>query len=216
MVLDDVNEKLYLYNPKSKDSIQALIESYPEFSEDLGKLEKDKEKIAKFIILFYDMNSDLRGLVPDFWNRKRICAELVGFKLNDNKVFPKEVKDFLIGENEEINGMIIRYLLLFNNPDYVELEVATDMYNKQARQALKQKLSASATSVKNINQNLTDLNKKIKIATEAVFGGKESSKLEEKLYEYMQKDRLKLRPEDIAIKHDGDSELSEADEYQLF
>jgi ATP-dependent protease Clp ATPase subunit len=216
MTLDDINEKLYLYNPKSPESIQALIDTYPEFSENLDKLEKHKNKVAKFIIIFYDMNSDLRGLIPDFWNRKKICAELVGFKVNENGVFPKDIKEFLIGENENVNAMIVRYLLLFNNPDYVELEVATDMYNKQARQALKQKIGATPGTIKDINKNLTDLNKKIKETTESVFGGKESSKLEEMLYAFMQRERLKLRPEDIAINSGKDSELDEVDIYGVF
>lgn len=216
MIIDDVNEKLYLCNPKSELAIESLIDSYPELREELDILESQRVKVIKFIILFYDLNSDVKNYVPEFWERKRICATLAGFKLKDGKKYSKHVKNFLIGSNIVVNGMIIRYLLLFNNPDYIELQVASDMYQKQALKAMKLGISAGADSVKKTNENLTILNKKIKETTILVFGGKESSELEEKLYFEMQRNRLELRPEDIANVDKDGNKLKDYDKYNLF
>lgn len=216
MNLDDVNEKLYLCNPKDDLAIESLIDSYPELKENLDILEGQRIKIIRFIILFYDLNSDMKNYVPDFWERKRICANLAGFKLKDGKKYSKHVKDFLIGSNDIVNGMIIRYLLLFNNPDYIELKVATDMYQKQALKAMKLGVSAGLDTVKKINENLTNLNNKIKETTVLVFGGKESSKLEEKLYSEMERSRLEYRPEDIANVDAEGNKLKDYDKYGLF
>lgn len=216
MILDDVNENLYLCNPKDDAAIGALIDSYPEFQEDLDILESQKIKVIRFIILFYDLNNDVKDRITDFWKRKSVCANFAGFQLGHGKKYSKHVKDFLIGANDVVNSMIIRYLLLFNNPDYIELQVATDMYNKQALKAMRLGISAGASSVKDINDNLTKLNKKIKDTTILVFGGKESSQLEERLYLQMQKDRLKYRPEDVASVDSKGNKLKDYDIYGLF
>jgi hypothetical protein len=215
MTIEDIDGSLYLFDPTDDKKIQELIDSYPEFREDLGDLDKIRINIIRYIILFYDMNTELKDLYTDFWKRRGIAAKLAGFK-RKNKKFDESVKDLILGYNDKVNAMIIRYLLCFSNPDYIDLMNTWDIYMKQSMQAMRIDDQTSAEKIKVINVNLTTLNKKIKEKTELVFGGKENRKLEELLYYHLEKERIEYSPESVVRTEDMKDLFDDFDPYKMF
>jgi len=197
MKFEDLNFKLYKYDPSDPKVIDELIESNEEFKEDLGEhLNKQRDKVVKYMILMYDMNSELREEYHDLYHRKAMSAQMSGFKiLSSTKKFNSEVTDMLIGKNDAVNGMITKFLFLCNNPDHVQLSAIEDMYFRQIKASLSAGGIADPNKFKQIEQNIQILNERYKQKTSDVFGGKESVDLEKKLYEYMSKEKLRLVPE---------------------
>jgi hypothetical protein len=216
MNIDDLELNLYLYNPSDKEDIQKLINSYPEFSVELANLEKDRERLIQYIIIFYDKNSEVKNRIKDLFQRKASVAQMVGFRLDKNGKFKETIKECLLGQNDSFNSMCIKYMMLFNNPDIAMLEVMTDLYAKELAKSLKTTPKTPSKDVKETLANIDQLNKQINIKTESIFGGQEPRKLEEKLYYYMEQERLRLSPEDIARKIQDGERITNIDPYNLY
>ena len=69
----------------------------------------------------YDMNSPLRLEYPDAWERKKVAALHVGFKVDKKGMFDKSVETALIGENNYVNLAMTKYVMLHGIPEYSAL-----------------------------------------------------------------------------------------------
>lgn len=193
MERSDLNLTRFLYNPFEQDTIGKLVAKYDEFGFKFINFE-NKKKIVSYIILMFDFNTPLREDILDYNERKRTAALLAGFKVGDGGYFKKEIEDALIGQNDDVNRAIIRYTMLFSNPDYMMLVSFYDMFFRENEEAFKS--GATKTKIENIDK----LNKAIKKLTKEIFGGEESVNLRKALYGSADEMRVALKPEDVATR----------------
>jgi hypothetical protein len=194
--MKDLDLSALKYNPNYKKSIKQLQEDHTEFSllvyENL-KLVPYHEDILRYIILVYDVRSPLWQITKDH-NEKKVKAMLMaGMMANEDGRFDQPLQESLLyGSDAHISSMIVKYVYLFNNIDYVEL-VGMLQINFQI---LKDIMNGKA--LKESHKQLEQTSARIKQLTKDVFGGEETKDIKEKLYEYLNMSRLNFRPEHIA------------------
>jgi hypothetical protein len=170
----------------------ARFNIYPEFKETLTF---NKVSAIRYIILMYDLNnSEIQALYPDYMTRKRSCAMMAGFTVTKNR-FAKEVEGAIIGMDQVFNRMIVRYIRLFNNPEYVSYVAYWEMLIKNVEMSMGED---NAQELTRIRGNIEGLRINIAKITEEVFRGDKTIELKKELYKSMEEERLALRPEDIA------------------
>ena len=178
----------FLYNPSDPDLLAKLVK-HKEFNITLKNL--SKRKVVQYIILMYDKNNDeVRAEYPFYPQRKMEVAKCV--KLVTGVKATRAIEDLLIGKNEDVNRMIIRYLTLFNNPSLLMLASYYEIYININREAY------SGNTDRNIINNLEKVNAAIGALTEEVYGGKDETELRQELYKSIEEQSLGIRPEEIA------------------
>jgi hypothetical protein len=194
----------YYYDPFD-ENLTNKLSKYDEFNEDFGV---DKSKTLKYIILMYDMQSDLRLEVRDFWERKRVAAMIAGFKFKPRlKEFDEQVEKMLLGDNAAVNNAITKYVMLFGSQQYAALVVYHTMLVFEVQKTLRG--SYTKDTVKNVDH----IRKEIDKITDELYGGKETINAKKALYSRIEKDRRAEKPEDIIKRiNEGDS-LSEFSPY---
>lgn len=101
------------FNPVVKKSLTAV---YPKLKQIVGDVD---DKMLRYVLLMYDMNSPLREYYPEIFKRKQFAASIAGYDLDKDDVVP--LFDFKIkdGDDEvaydELLNLIIKYLKYQNN-----------------------------------------------------------------------------------------------------
>lgn len=221
--LSDYEFSNYLFDPTITDArLERAMSKYKEFTNELPKFMK-RGKVLKYIVLMYDINTEMNNVFPDYNTRKRECAILAGFIIEENNKFDEDVEDFLIGKNEAINDMIARYIRLFNNPDYIAYVSYWSMLAHEILASLTTtKLTKEGAVVEKDSadyrytlNNIDDLTKKINNLSKSIFRGDDSAALRKALYKSMERERLALRPESIADMTDKGEVKLKTDPYKL-
>ena len=221
--LSDYEFSNYLFDPTITDArLERAMSKYKEFTNELPKLMK-RGKVLKYIVLMYDINTEMNNVFPDLNTRKRECAILAGFIINDDSKFDSDVEDFLIGKNEVINDMIIRYTRLFNNPDYMAYISYCSMLSHEILASLTTtKLNRDSVIVNKDSadyrytlNNIDALTKKINDLSKSIFCSDNSTALRKALYKSMEREKLALRPESIADMNDKGEVKLKVDPYKL-
>ena len=211
--MDKIDYTGCIINPEKKEDIERLKANYDEFLYENNVLTPD-DKIIKYIVLNYDMNSPLRGLYTNFYERKNKAAVLAGFIKSDKRRYPEEVEDVLIGMNDEVNSMIVRYIIMHGSPDIT----AYVAYNQILESELKKSLSADSYESKDLKATRDNINAVTKELNELhykIFGGTEGQKLKDQLYKTLEDDRLRIRPEHIAKDLASDKYEVDVDPYDI-
>lgn len=121
-----------------------LIEIFPdfkanqEFHADLkfidanGKEHRiDKSMAIRYMVNVYDPESPVKRKFPDDVTLRQQAALIAGFTHNEKGKFTDGVESLMRCTNSAFNGMLIRYLRLFNNPTYSMLVYTNQaFYNK--------------------------------------------------------------------------------------
>ena len=191
----DINVSKLKYDPFDPKTVKVLQE-YDEFKQDFGV---DKQKLFAYIILMYDMGSDLRHKIEWLNPRKKQAAELANFpKADRGNTFEPGYENVIIGGNKKANSAISRYIRLFANPKYTLLIyyqtiLASEFDNLNDR-------SAKSSDYNKILGNIKACDAGIENCTSALFGGDEEiSSIKLALYEDAERENLGLRPEDVAL-----------------
>lgn len=197
----------YLFSPTLKDKeLAEALESYPEFQYQNFYL----GKIIRYIILMYDIgNSEIQSMYPEYMTRKRECALMAGFKMKEYR-FSTDVEDILVCNNPDTNKMIIRYVRLFNNPDYVAYVSYWEMLVSEMLASME---TSDSKVLKVIRDNISKLREELNQLSDNIFRGDSTHMLRKALYAEMESEKLHLRPEHIAKQiKEGDLKL-EIDPY---
>lgn len=101
------------FNPVVKKSLTAV---YPKLKQILGDSD---DKLTRYVLLMYDMNSPLREYYPEISKRKQFAASIAGFDLDKDDVtalfdFKIKVNDEEVAYDELLN-IITKYLKYQNN-----------------------------------------------------------------------------------------------------
>lgn len=194
MDLHKLDRSEFLYDPLDEDLL-AKLSKFSEFKVTISGI--SKRNIVQYIILMYDKNNgEVRAAYPFYPQRKLEIAKAVG--LVSGKKASTKVENILVGKNEDVNRMIIRYLTLFNNPDLLLLASYYEIYIKLNLRSYSGDFeSKTITDLERVHNSINEL-------TESVFGGKDETELRQELYKSIEEQSLGIRPEEIAeaLKND--------------
>ena len=180
----------FLYDPFNKDTVSQL-EQYEEF----GFQCKDKPKVVAYLILMYDINNvDFRRAYSDLYERKHKCAITAGFEIEDGKFAP-DIEAILVGENDQFNDAMARYISLFNIPDLPAHTAFSEILAKECIVAQKEK---DSKVIKDVIANINNARKNVEDCEVRIFTGIETENVRKSLYRFAQKKKLGLRPEEKA------------------
>jgi len=196
MKKSDIEIKYLMFDPWDEKTVSKL-ESYDEFKPDFGV---PKQEFITYMILCYDLNTQLRKEVPYFNQRKIIAAELAGFKQNKDSTFKEDYENILIGENDLANEAISKYIRLFASPTYISLVYYWSILTSEFSNITASKSKDYKATIENISK----LEVKINECTKILYGGDEVTNIRRTLYESVERENLKIRPEDIAYAEDID------------
>lgn len=176
-----------IFDPFAPDTITKL-EQYEEFQFSVP----DKPKMCAYIVLLYDINSDLKRNYPDnLYERKRNAALSAGFTITDGH-FPGWVEDILVGDNDKFNDAALRFVRMFGLPDMPAYLAYTEILHKQVSAALKE---TDEKKLKIIQENIESSRTMVAQLERKMFGGEEVESVRAALYRLAEKQRLNLRPE---------------------
>lgn len=194
--IKDLETGKLLYDPKKVEELERLRKDVPEFD---VELDINSDNVAKYVILMYDMESPLRKEYTKLRERKAVAAQYAGFNLSrKNEHFPKQIEQMLIGNIPEINVMIVKYLKLFNDPDFSALAGYLELFDVNVAELLK---GASDTEKHKPLYDMTEkLRQIIRELTDKTFGGQDDDMLIRELYRSIESVKESLMPEFIARK----------------
>lgn len=199
---DNIDVSVLMFDPWSKETVSRLEEN-DEFKQPFGI---DKQKVISYIILVYDLKTQLRKEYPFFNQRKVVAAELAGFPKKKDGKFTVEYENVLIGKNERVNKAISKYIRLFYNPKYLMLVYYWSILSLEFENINNKKESSD---FKNTIANIEKLEAKIVECEEFLYGGQEQRDAVQALYEEVEKEKLAIRPEDIAMSDNVDELIGE-------
>jgi hypothetical protein len=186
-----------LINPYNEKDIKKIMSTYEEFRGIDGHLMIENEMI-KYIVLMYDMNSPIRTLVSGYEEKKYKAAREAGFNLNVNRRFDEDVENALVGENQSANKAIVRYIIMHGIPELVAYTAYIEIQAAELEKALNS-TTYESRELKVTRDNIDITTREIKELYKKIFGGWESQQLKNALYDTVQTDKIRLRPEHIAI-----------------
>lgn len=193
MNLDKLDLSRCLYDPRQSDFLSKLKE-FSEFAADIP-YKIPKKKVMTYVVLIYDMESPLRKEVRDITARRLVALDLAGFK-RDKKTdrFDRPIELFLEGRNPQITSMIVKYIILQNDPRWTQLVVYEHMLYMESARALLGAYKNADTMSKSIDRLATS---KDKLTAELIGGKEEAEPILAALYKQATKG-LDISPEKVS------------------
>jgi hypothetical protein len=191
MKISEIDSSKMLFDLNSEDLAEQIESKFAEFS--LYEAKVDKHKVAQYIVLMCDKNSPLHSEKPDLLQRKYACAVMVKFPMN-KKVFTDPVEKIIIGENDAVNQTMVAYISSYGQPNYTLLQAYLALMSFETG-----KIFAGNTN-KDSAKTIHDVSDRIQKLTKDFFNSgdtDEYSKVTQVLYSRIEKERLRLRPEQI-------------------
>lgn len=191
MNLQKLDTSRFLYDPKNRASFMKLTR-FKEFKKEPTGIHISK--IIPYVILMYDpAGAMIEQQFPYLPQRKMEVAKMTGLVYRGEQI-SEHVEKALIGQSPQVNGMIIRYLQQFNNPDFEMLATYKEIYA-----ALNKAAFTGVHSVQIIN-SIERVHQGIEVLTEKILKGKDETRLRADLYMSVEGHGLGVRTEDIAEK----------------
>jgi len=200
MELKNLDTGKLLFDPKKPTFVRDISKSIPEFSKYNGKLPKDK--LFAYIVIMYDMNSSLGFEIINYYDRKREVADMLEFRKNKEGNWIKSVEDLLLGVDEESNLLIGTYIAQFGRPEYVQFIAYNEMLKNETKKVLDQKGNKDTIA------NIEKITSRLKELTRELFQSGQTDEValaRKALYAKAERDRIRIRPEEIVkiIEKDG-------------
>lgn len=194
MELKHLDTSKFRFDPKKPTFEEDLIKESKVF--DLSLKGINRKKALTYIVLMWDINSEILRSGKDYIVRKYESATAAGFNLHEvdtstgkRMVFSKAAEDLFVGENEHFNKAVIQYVSFMHSLEYIRYVVLTYQYNKLAQESLKSMSDKDNTFMRNMLDDMRELEK-------GLFSDEEVKSVRKSLYEGTSRTLLKLRPED--------------------
>ena len=202
MKLEDLDLSRCLYNP-NKSSFLNDMDRVTGLTKELNQ-RTSRRAIWTYIVLLYDESSPLRREVRSLPARKGVAAQLAGIKTDKNGRFEPHVERMIEGKNQDVNAMIVKYLVLQNSPKFVQLCAYESLYYFEIAKIQNGAYGKTTEVIKSIDSLATSIDR----LTEEIIGGKiveESSLILAAIYQEVTKE-LNISPEAISnyIMESGD------------
>lgn len=204
MTLKDLDVSRLAYDIYDADFCDNLRSKIPEFNEYVGKV--DALPVFRFIVLMWDLNCPLNGM-PEYSNyyvRMYNCATIAGLPKKKSE-FTEEANEIILGKNVSVNNMIVAYVMSFGIPEYSLLMAYQALFASEYKKMLAGKGSKDSEKI------MTSSSDKIAYYTRKVFqlGEQDEYSLRlQALYSRLEKEKLRLRPEQIVRDFTDNGELS--------
>ena len=171
------------------------LEVYPEFNPKLYLEMKplDFNDLMKYVVAVYDKKG-LRVYEENVSKRKKIAANMVGWRQNADGGYPLKIEAILTNKNGLVNALIIRYLKLMRSVEYSSLVAFEEQYFNMISKMIQEDISkqdheAFVKVEESLNRRVLDF-----------CSGDYAKGLHNSIYESIELEKLGLRPEDIARK----------------
>ncbi|MFA5638691.1 MAG: hypothetical protein WC961_07425 [Anaerovoracaceae bacterium] len=203
--LEDLRTDQLLYDPKSKGFAERIKADIPEFRVFRGRGKILASSMFTYIILMYDINSPLWRDVPDYYERKYEAARIANFPSGEKKKeFNEYAEKILLGKDKYVNACAIAYVTQFALPEYTQLIAYTTLLASETNKIIAGRGGSGSTKI------VEETGKKIRELQQVLFNAKgydESKEMRMALYSRIEKDKLRLRPEEIIEDLTKDGEL---------
>jgi hypothetical protein len=188
------------YNPRKMsfvDDIKAGIPAFKQYDGDHA------DKVFSYIVALYDKHSPMREKVPEYFERKVRCAEVVHMPRTPGGGFTEFTREVLEGRNDEVNELGIAYLADLGDMDYMMFISEMTMFHNLNREIL------SGTTDDKAYKTLQSLSTNMQARMRKIFNSGERDELTRiriLLYESAERDRRKMNPEAIIamLNKEGD------------
>ena len=179
--------------PRQRSIVKAFsrMGKVPEFRKAMsGGI--DKNKAIRYVCLMYDKNTPFRTRYPDIMKRKMEVALHAGFKLEADGIFPEKVEEMMSGKNSSVNRIMVAFVRMHRNVKYSYLISIEESFYFLMEEVARGEM-------KNLNR-LKEIQGEIEETTMEMLNDDNNTNVKEDLFKYIEDQRLKLRPEDIARK----------------
>lgn len=195
-----------MYNPMRIPEGSSVLKFY----KDLNKVRAfkldpgpgiDNDKLMQFVFCMYDKNSPYRKKFPDVLKRKIEVAHDVGFEGIGGGQFESPIEDLLKGRNEIVNRKVVEYVRLHRNFKYAFLvSIEASYYNIM--------VDIMGGATKQIN-DARNIQTELEDTLMEIMNQDNNPYLKDEILRYMEDERLRLRPEDMAKKmQEGETPIS--------
>lgn len=170
-----------------------VLGTYAEFQKEI-KL--DYNKVLRYICFAYDKGTPLPGKMENLLKTKLEAAELAGFEKTDKK-FQDDVNKMILGKNNDINLMIVRFLSIFHDTDFMEFKT----YKEAHFDIMDQIRNADKSDSKKYSELLKvadTLSKYMSDRINNIFHPEETREQIMAMYEMVDYEELEITPEKIA------------------
>lgn len=176
------------------------LKVYKEFTGPVKGL--DKNKIIRYICYCYDKSCEPMQALDNIFHRRYEAALLAGFEADKGKRFDVTVEKAITCQNKQVNEMIVRFLRDQADDKFAYLAVLRDAFYAELPKVQKGDLENA--------EKIDKINKRIEVLTKEITRGDDSRELELELYQFMERERLNMRPEDVAeMLRDGKEVFTE-------
>jgi len=203
MVLKDIESSKLLFDIHSDKLVEEFKAKIPEFSSYAGNV--DEKKVIQYIILMSDMQSPMVHEKPDLYQRKYTVAMMVKFPMA-KKEFTPEAEAILIGNNDVVNQSMVAYIASYGLPNYTLLMAFMALMSFETQKVF------AGNQTKDSQKIIDNASDRIQVLTRDFFKSgdtDEYSKVRQVLYSRIEKERLRLRPEQIIRYLEDNGELPE-------
>lgn len=206
MTLKEIDSTKLLFDLNGKDLVDQFKKKFTEFSDyDVTKSNIDEKKVVQYIVLMSDVNSPLRITVKDWFQRKYTAATIVKFSMV-KRVFSDDAEKIIIGENDAVNASMVAYIASYGKPEYSLLMSFMALMSFEMQKAF------AGNPSKDSDKIIDRISGKVMTLTKDFFRSgdtDEYSKVKQCLYARIEKEKLRLRPEQIIRTLENEGELPE-------
>jgi hypothetical protein len=168
-----------------------ILATYPEFTFAKNIPHININAAIRYVVAVYDKRG-LRVYEESIQKRKKIAAELVGWRREDGKI-EKVHLEILEGKNVAINRMVVRYLKIHKNVKYTSLVALEEAYFSSVLTMM------DAATIKNADHQLfKNLESDIENRIVDFLSGDTNRNVAAELIDEIENEKLELRPEDVA------------------
>jgi hypothetical protein len=169
-----------------------VFNDYLEFDVKLGKL--NKNHVIRYICFMYDVGSPLPQKIENILKMKIESADLAGFKRDSNNEFSDEVNEFMVGGNNAVNHMIVRFLSLFHDISFLTYKVYKAKHYEVIAQLQTEK---DPYKIEKLLKTSNLLVNDIASLSSKIFLPEDSNNLIQAMYEQAEFEASPITPEDI-------------------
>jgi len=198
-------------DPTISGFVERFISLHKDMSTDLFLGEVNRDDVFKYIILTYDVKSPYVLKYKEWAQRRRETAKESGFPTKEGKYIP-EAERIILGKNQNVNKLIIRYLFLQNDIDFIRYQSYQALYFKQIKDSLEKDFEKPSDYDK-LKQNIDILADELKSLQNAIFFGDETGELKKALYDFAGKISTDFRPEDVAKRLNEEKPIVDEEPY---